>query len=83
MWVDGVPIEAKILPAAEARGIYDAIVRQMRDPALLEYVGSDAIQANVFPIPPGGERRVEIEYTHLRTAAHSASRYVSRQSACS
>ncbi|CUS03506.2 conserved exported protein of unknown function [Candidatus Promineifilum breve] len=81
MWVDGVPIEAKILPAAEARGIYDAIVRQMRDPALLEYVGSDAIQANVFPIPPGGERRVEIEYTHLLTADNGAFRYVYPQSA--
>jgi Ca-activated chloride channel family protein len=64
MWVDGVPIEAKILPAGEARAIYDAIVRQLRDPALLEYVGQDAIQANVFPIPPGEERLIEIEYSH-------------------
>ncbi|HSM56715.1 MAG TPA: VIT domain-containing protein [Candidatus Sulfomarinibacteraceae bacterium] len=65
MWVDGQPIEARILSAGEAREIYDDIVRQMRDPALLEYVGSGAIQANVFPIPPNGERRIEIEYTHL------------------
>ncbi len=81
MWVDGAPIEAKILPAAEARGIYDAIVRQLRDPALLEYVGADAIQANVFPIPPGDERRVEIEYSHLLTADNGAFRYVYPQSA--
>lgn len=81
MWVNGAPIEAKILPAAEARGIYDAIVRQLRDPALLEYVGADAIQANVFPIPPGDERRVEIEYTHLLTADNGTFRYVYPQSA--
>ena len=37
--------------------------------ALLEYVGQDAIQANVFPIPPGDERLIEIEYTTLLTAA--------------
>ncbi|MCA9978836.1 MAG: hypothetical protein KC413_23915, partial [Anaerolineales bacterium] len=49
MWVDGQPIEAKILEQAEARQIYDEIVRQLRDPALLEYVGTQAIQANVFP----------------------------------
>ena len=63
MWVNGEPIEAKILEKEEARDIYDEIVRQLRDPALLEYVGTDAIQANVFPIPPGEERLVEIEYT--------------------
>jgi Ca-activated chloride channel family protein len=65
MWVNGEPIEAKILEKEEARDIYDTIVRQLRDPALLEYVGSDAIQANVFPIPAGEERLVEIEYTYL------------------
>lgn len=81
MWVDGQPIEAKILPKGEARAIYDAIVRQLRDPALLEYVGTDAIQANVFPIPPGDERKVEIEYTHLLTAENGAFHYVYPQSA--
>ncbi|WP_374687442.1 VIT domain-containing protein [Promineifilum sp.] len=80
MWVDGQPIEAKLLPAGEARAIYDAIVRQLRDPALLEYVGHDAIQANVFPIPPGEERLIEIEYTHLLTAEAGALRYVYPQS---
>ena len=48
MWVDGQPIEAKILEKEEARQIYDEIVRQLRDPALLEYVGTQAIQANVL-----------------------------------
>lgn len=81
MWVDGAPIEAKILPKDEARAVYDAIVRQLRDPALLEYVGSDAIQANVFPIPPGDERKIEIEYSYLLTAENGAFRYVYPQSA--
>jgi Ca-activated chloride channel family protein len=81
MWVDGLPIEAKLMPAGEARAVYDAIVRQLRDPALLEYVGQDAIQANVFPIPPGEERLIEIEYTTLLTADNGAFRYVYPQSA--
>jgi Ca-activated chloride channel family protein len=81
MWVDGVPIEAKILAKDKARAIYDAIVRQLRDPALLEYVGTDAIQANVFPIPPGDERKIEIEYSHLLTAENGAFRFVYPQSA--
>ncbi|NDJ76256.1 MAG: VWA domain-containing protein, partial [Chloroflexi bacterium] len=65
MWVDGVPIEAEILEAEEAREIYDEIVRTMRDPALLEYVGMSAIQANVFPIQPNSEVKIEIEYSQL------------------
>jgi Ca-activated chloride channel family protein len=65
MWVDGKPIEAKILDAEEARDIYDEIVRRMRDPALLEYVGMGAIQASVFPIQPLSEVRIEIEYSQL------------------
>ena len=75
MWVNGEPIEAKILKKEEARDIYDAIVRQLRDPALLEYVGTDAIQANVFPIPPGEERLVEIEYTYLLPAENGLIHY--------
>ena len=65
MWVDGQAIEAKILRAEEARGIYDRIVRQYRDPALLEYIDNDVIQANVFPIPPGDSRRIEISYSQV------------------
>ncbi len=76
MWVDGQPIEAKILEQEEARQIYDEIVRQLRDPALLEYVGTQAIQANVFPIPPRDERRIEIEYTQILPADNGLIHYV-------
>ena len=65
MWVDGKPLEAQILEADEAREIYESYVRQRRDPALLEYVGRDAVQAHIFPIPPGEERRIELEYTQM------------------
>ena len=80
MWVDGQPIEAKILEQAEARQIYDEIVRQLRDPALLEYVGTQAIQANVFPIPPRDERRIEIEYSQILPADNGLIHYVFPQS---
>jgi Ca-activated chloride channel family protein len=80
MWVDGQPIEAKILAADEARQIYDQIVRQMRDPALLEYVGSSAIQANVFPIPAHDERRVEITYSMVLPAENGLIKFVYPQS---
>ena len=61
MWVDGEKLEGQVLERDEARRIYEDIVRRRRDPALLEYVGRDAFQASIYPIPAGGERRVEIE----------------------
>lgn len=65
MWVDGQPIEGQILPADKAREIYEGYVRRQRDPALLEYVGRDAVQARIFPIPAGEERRIQLEYTQI------------------
>src|SRR5918992_181721 len=75
MTVDGEPVEAKLLDATEARRIYDDIVRNMRDPALLEYIGEGAIQASVFPIPPGEDRRIEIEYGEIVPVEKGLSRY--------
>ncbi|MEA3309601.1 MAG: VIT domain-containing protein [Chloroflexota bacterium] len=65
MWVDGRPQEGKILEADKARAIYEDYVRRQQDPALLEYIGRDAVQARIFPIPPGEERRIELEYSQL------------------
>lgn len=62
MFINGEAIEAQILRADEARAVYDEIVRQYRDPALLEYVGRDLLQASVFPIPPKETRKIEIRY---------------------
>ncbi len=65
MWVDDQIVESQILPADEAREIYEGYVRRQQDPALLEYVGRDAVQARIFPIPAGGERRIRIKYTQV------------------
>lgn len=75
MWVDGEPVTAELLDAAEARRVYDEIVRRLRDPALLEYAGAGAVQASVFPIPPGEERRIEIEYAEVLAAEGGLTRY--------
>lgn len=68
MWVDGKPVESKILRAEEARAIYEGYVRRQQDPALLEYVGRDAVQARIFPIAPEEERRIELEYRQVLQA---------------
>jgi Ca-activated chloride channel family protein len=75
MTIDGEPVEARLLDAGEARRVYDDIVRKLRDPALLEFTGEGAIQASVFPIPPGEDRQVEIEYDEIIPAEEGLSRY--------
>jgi Ca-activated chloride channel family protein len=65
MYVDGQRVEARVLEKDEARRIYENIVRQRRDPALLEYVGRNAFQARVYPIPAHDEKRVELEYSEV------------------
>jgi Ca-activated chloride channel family protein len=76
MVVDGQPFRARILEKDEAKAVYTGIVQQMRDPALLEYIGTNAIQANIFPIPPGGQRSLEIEYSQLLPVEQGLVRYV-------
>jgi len=76
MWVDGDRLEAEVLDGDEARSIYEEIVRQRRDPALLEYVGRGAFRARIYPIPARGEKRVEMEYTEVLPADHGLVRYV-------
>ena len=76
MWVDGQKWEGKILERDEARRIYEDIVRRKRDPALLEYIGRNTFQASIFPIEPGGERRVEIEYSEVLPLENGLVRYV-------
>lgn len=76
MYINGEAIQAKILSADEARGIYNEIVRQYRDPALLEYLGTGAIQANVFPIPPGETRRIQIGYSQVLEVDNGLFHYV-------
>ena len=76
LWIDGEAVDGKVLAADEARRVYEEIVISMRDPALLEYVGRGAVQAHVFPIPPKGERRIQLEYSQVLTAENGLVRYI-------
>jgi Ca-activated chloride channel family protein len=63
--VDGKEIPAKLLPAKEARSIYESYVRRNQDPALLEWIGTGMFKTSVFPVPPGAERKVNLRYNQL------------------
>ncbi len=65
MEIGGKSVDAELLPADKARGIYEDIVRKMRDPALLEYAGRDLFKVRVFPIEPRSRKPIKISYTEL------------------
>ncbi|MGV3605805.1 MAG: VIT domain-containing protein [Planctomycetaceae bacterium] len=63
--VDGKEYEAKLMPAKEARTIYEGYIRRNQDPALLEWVGTGMFQTSVFPVPAGAERKVTLKFSQL------------------
>ncbi len=65
MSVDGQVLEGQVMDADQARAIYEATVRKMRDPALLEYAGRGVFRTSVFPIPPGESRTLQFRYSAL------------------
>lgn len=65
MTVNGQEVEGELLGVDEARRLYESIVSQTRDPALLEYLGTRMFRARIFPIDPKGEARVSLTYTQL------------------
>lgn len=65
MIVNGKEMQAELLDADKARGIYEEIVRQQRDPGLLEFVGTRMLRQRIFPIQPKSEVKVFLKYTQL------------------
>ena len=65
IWDGDRRLVGEVRTREEARRIYDEIVRRQRDPGLLEYAGKDLFQANIFPIPPHSDKKLEITYTQV------------------
>ena len=76
MTVNGKRMEAEILEGDKAREIYTGIVRQMRDPAILEFIDRNLIQAKIFPIAPNATQTMELEYSETLKADSNSFRYV-------
>ncbi len=65
MEINGRPVQAELLAADKARGIYEDIVRRLQDPALLEYAGRDLFKVRIFPIEAHGRKRITLSYSQL------------------
>jgi Ca-activated chloride channel family protein len=65
MEIDGKQVQAELMAADKARGIYEDIVRRLKDPALMEYAGRDIFKVRIFPIEPRSRKRLTFSYTQL------------------
>ncbi len=65
MWIGEELVEADIVEKQRAREIFETILREKRDPGLLEWAGGNLFKARVFPIEARSEKRVKITYTQV------------------
>ena len=76
MVINGKESTAELLDADKARKIYEDIVRQMRDPALLEYSEQNIFKLRIFPIEPRSEKKISISYTQVIESDNNLFEYI-------
>jgi hypothetical protein len=75
MWIGGELVEADVVEKQRAREIYETILRERRDPGLLEWAGGNIFKARVFPIEAHSEKRIKIVYTQVLPLRANQYRY--------
>ncbi len=75
LWQGDRELKGEPMDAAQARGVYEEIVRRKRDPALIELAGHGLLRARVFPIAPGETRKITLRYTQLLDRTGDAWRF--------
>ncbi len=76
MVINGKETKAELLDADKARKIYEDIVRQMRDPALLEYNEQNIFKLRIFPIDPRSEKKISISYSQVLESDNNLFEYI-------
>jgi Ca-activated chloride channel family protein len=67
MMINGKRMSGELVEKGKARGIYEDIVRRMKDPGLLEHIGGNLFRISVFPVPANGLQKIELEYSQTLT----------------
>jgi Ca-activated chloride channel family protein len=75
LWQGDQELKGEPMDAAQARAIYEEIVRRKRDPALIELAGHGLLRARVFPIGPGETRKITLRYTQMLDRVGDAWRF--------
>jgi len=65
MTFNGKMVKGQVLPAKEAARIYESIVRQLKDPGLIEFIGRRLLKMRIFPIEPESETTIKLRYQQI------------------
>ncbi|MBX7245490.1 MAG: VWA domain-containing protein [Candidatus Sumerlaeaceae bacterium] len=76
LYMNGKPVKGEVLEKEKAREIYEGIVRRMQDPGLLEWVDSNLFKVRVFPVPPNGTQKIELEFAQPLQADQGMFKYL-------
>lgn len=72
MYVDGKLMEGGIVERDRGRNVYESIVYQRRDPALLEWMKGNEFRVRIFPLPGRREKRIIMSYTQPLQSSYGA-----------
>ncbi|HEY7308356.1 MAG TPA: VIT domain-containing protein [Gemmataceae bacterium] len=75
MYVDGRLMEGGMAERDYARRVYEQIIYQQRDPALLEWLDSSTFKMRVFPLEPRQEKRLVLSYTQKLPSLYGQATY--------
>jgi Ca-activated chloride channel family protein len=76
MVINGKETPAELLDAVKARQIYEDIVRQVKDPALLEYSKQGLFRVRIFPIERRSSKKISISYREILNSDNGMYEYV-------
>ena len=76
MYINGKRMSGQLVEKAKARKIYTDIVRRMKDPGILEYIGGNLFKLNIYPIAPNGKQKLEIQYSEVLSRDSGMHKYV-------
>jgi hypothetical protein len=75
MYVEGTRMEGGMVERERARTVFEEILHQRRDPALLEWLDGSTFRMRVFPLEPRQEKRIVLGYTQRLASAYGAVTY--------
>lgn len=75
LYMNGKPVKGEVLEKEKAREIYEGIVRRMQDPGLLEWIDYNLFKVRVFPVPPNGTQKIELEFAQPLQADQGVYKY--------
>ncbi len=76
MDIEGRMTKGELMDSDKARQIYEDIVRSMKDPGLLEFMGTGLFKTRIYPIEGLKEKKVKLEYQEALRVEGNLIRYV-------